>query len=828
MASPTTVWWAASRGALHRHLHDQLSSALDRNAANLDPVVYQAWRLVLEAQDSVPDDLRDGWWGVQSQIQKEGWTTRALRAFAAATRPRLAAKRPWASAPVPPDGGDPPALRRIAHFEVTYPKLMEDVAAVPDSNLTAVLEVIRDNLEVGAILETEIHQISLPLPTLHPEDKPGEHHYTESEEYYVIFAQLFRRLAAFDCAAARREYQRWDSEARFFVPLRIWALANSEIVTAAEAGQALRALDRDTFWDSGYARELLWSIRARWSSLSQRDRRALEAKILAGRAKFEHETKVEYVERRAGLSAARLIWMRDAGLNLSPAAAARLPALKEADPHWRDDWAKGADASRESRVGWVKREADPTPIVDLPLSKVIARCDELAQQEFESFTDRDPFSGLVEIAPRRAMAVLAYEARRKHYPQRYWSRLLSNWPKTATPRRVVKLANTLSKLPLHVLASIRYELGRWIETYFAQIDHLDRISGQSCLDHIVDALQGAGPEALESALGKTSVGGVEIPSNRMGVNYAINSPSGNLARALVKALFAREPKRNQRVAKDLRPRIERLLALPGEGGHHALTIVAEQLHPLYVIDPDWTRAALLPRFDPAHPAAEAAWSGFLSASRMPSPALFGELRAFFLLAIAASPNWTCDGITNLGQMLVLALEPPTRRKALLTFAEAREALHGAAADVRLETLSFLRGGAAQEGGWDKLVVPFFRNVWPRERKFQTPATTRRLVLLLSGLDGRFADGVHLVADFLVPSADTDTFVFQFGRNNANGHANLTTRFPHETLVLLSKIVDEAAPRPPYGLADVLSRIAEAAPDLRHDERWQRLHRLTMI
>ena len=763
---------------------------------------------------------------MQSQIQREGWTTRTLREFAAATRPRLTAQHPSWYAPLPPDGGSPLTLSRVAQFDVKYPKLLEDIAAVPDASLAAIVEVVRGNLELGATLEAEISHVSQRLATLHPEDKAGEHHRTDSEEYYVAFAQLFERLAAFDSGAARREYRRWESPTRFFVPLRIWALTNPKIATATETGRALRTLSRDTFWDTAHARELLWSIRARWSSLSQRDRRALEAKIMEGRAKFKSETKAEYAKSRASLSAARLTWMLEAGLNLSPATEARLPALKKADPRWRDNWAKEADASYESRTAWVKRETDPTSIVDLPRSKVIARCDELARREFQSFTDHDPFTGLVETAPRRAMAVLAYEARRKNYPRRYWSRLLSNWPKTATPRRVVMLTDALSKLPLHVLASIRYELDMWMAAHFAQLDRLDRISGERCFDRIVDALQQAGPEALKSGLGRSSVGGVEIPSNRMGVNFAINSPTGNLAQALVNALFAREPKRNKRIAEDLRSRMERLLALPDEGGYHALTIIAQQLHSLYVIDPEWTKATLLPCFDPAQPAAEAAWSGFLSAALMPSPALFCRLKAFFLAAFAASPNWTCHGLSHLGQMLVLALEPPPRRKALLTLVEAREALRSASADVRLETLWFLRGRAALEGNWDKLVVPFFRNVWPRERKYQTSATAHRLVLLLGELDDRFADGVRLVTDFLVPSVDMD--VLQFGSERAHGHVDLTTRFPHETLVLLSKIIDKTSPRPPYGLANVLTRLAETAPELRHDERWQRLHRLTLI
>ena len=827
MSSATAVWWATSRGSLHSQLHNQLSWTLDRDDAIFDPVVRQAWRLVLEAHDSIPDDVREGWYGVEAQIRKEGWTTRSIRAFGEATRPRIAAQRSWSHAPLSPEEGEALALSRIGHFDVKYPKLMEDMAAAPDASLAAVLEAIRRNLERGGMLEAEISQIGLRLPTLYPEHKSGEHYYSDSEEYYLTFAKLFRRLATFDPVAAHREFRSWNSEVHYFVPLRIWALADPNIASAAEAGRALRALERDTFWSSDHGRELLWTLRARWAALSDRDRGTLESKIVEGRAKYKLESDEEYAERRASLSAGRLIWMRNAGLKLSAATLARLPKLKKANPRWRDSWAKTADESYESRTGWVKQETDPTPISDLPLSKVIARCDELAQREFTSFTDRDPFRGLVETAPKRAMAVLAFEARRKNYPRRYWSRLLSNWPKNATQNRAVLLAQALLALPSDALVAIRYELTKWLGGNYTTLDRLDRETAHRCFDHVVDALEAGGVGALRSGLSTTSVGGVEIPSNRMGVSYAINAPTGDLARGLIDALFARKPRRNQTLAKDLQFRLQRLLALPDEGGWHALTIIAQQSHGLYVIDHHWIRTVLLPRFDPAQPSAEAAWSGFLQAARLASPPLFGEMKAHFLGAIAATPRWTADGLSHLGQHLVLALEPPPRRKPLLTAEEGRAALRTASAAVRLDALYFLRSRAAAEGGWDRSVEPFFRNVWPRERQFQTVDTTRTLVHFLEELGERFPAGVQLLADFLVASPDTDIFVYQFGNDREHGHADLTAQYPLDTLFLLSKIVDDTSQRPPYGLAKVLSRLADAAPELRHDERWQRLHRLTL-
>jgi hypothetical protein len=503
MTSPTTVWWAAGRGLLHSHLHDQLSWTLDHDDVAFDPFVRQVWRLVLEAHESVPDDVREGWHGVHQQIRKEGWTPRTIRAFAAATRPRLKVGRSWHYAPVPPTVAETLTLERIGQFDVVYPTLIENIVDVPDTSLPAVLAATRANLEHGAALETEVARFHSRLPTLYPEDKDGEHHYSDAESYFFAFAGLFKRLVFVDAEAAAREFHRWDETVRFFVPLRLFAFADARVTAPAEVGRGIRAMLRDSFWDSEHARELLWAIRARWADLSERDRLAIEKIIIEGREKYQLESEEEYAERRASLSAERLIWMQDQGLVLSPATKGKLSELKSANPRWRDSWAKSADASLESRSGWVKRETDPTPIADLPVSEVIARCDALAEREFQSFTDRDPFRGLVATNPKRAMEVLNHEARRNNYPRRYWSRLFSDWPKEATAQRLKLLAHAGCKLPAVVIVEIRYELTSWFVAHYAAIDRLEHKIARRFFDQVFDALAVAGHDALRSGLGKT-------------------------------------------------------------------------------------------------------------------------------------------------------------------------------------------------------------------------------------------------------------------------------------------------------------------------------------
>jgi hypothetical protein len=424
------------------------------------------------------------------------------------------------------------------------------------------------------------------------------------------------------------------------------------------------------------------------------------------------------------------------------------------------------------------------------------------------------------------VAVLHYEASRNNYPGRYWSRLFADWPKDSTPQQLKLFAHSGVKLPPAIIVECRHELTNWFVEHYKALDQLDRKMAHQFFDHVVDARRGANANALRSSLVKASVGGVEIPSNRLDLDYAINAPTGHLADALFGALDARELQPRRRLPVDIRLRLETLLNLPEEGGWHALAVVARQSHYLYWIDRRWTRTFLLPRFDPNTAEAEAAWSGYLGASQLAQPELFKDMREHFLAAFAAIPHWAARGIERLGQHLLLAVEGPPSNKAYVTADQARTALRSANSAVRLEALSTLQQRATESGAWKRIVVPFFRDVWPRERQFQTAETSRALALFLAERGEQFPDGVRLVADFLVSSPDIDIVVYQFGRDRENGHRDLATRYPHATLTLFSRIIDERSPRAPYGLAEITTHLAEAAPELRQDERWRRLHKMT--
>jgi hypothetical protein len=72
--------------------------------------------------------------------------------------------------------------------------------------------------------------------------------------------------------------------------------------------------------------------------------------------------------------------------------------------------------------------------------------------------------------------------------------------------------------------------------------------------------------------------------------------------------------------------------------------------------------------------------------------------------------------------LTFAFDPACNR--YISYAEARVALQQATEDGREHAIWFLTNIVRDLKGWKKIGKPFIQQAWPRERKFQTSASSR--------------------------------------------------------------------------------------------------------
>lgn len=817
---PVTMWWVAKRGGMHPDFVEAVQHQMRRDKT-LAPIARNTWRLIIEGLGRHEFENRFPWYELKDRIDAEGWTVGVKRTFEDVVMPRLRTKPPW-SADFAAALAEPETLRTkdIANIDIDWFHADGDLI-VPNELKPFVVAAFRKALIFGAMLIEDVGEIYFRAPSILPEDGPGERSISDDGAFFVRFVRAFEELARLAPEAAAAELMSWPvDEPIFFAKLRVWAVGDPKVATADFAFDAIMRLSDESLWQRDLWRELLHTLKARWSDLSEEQRNAFAKRIILGGPRWKFEEEKEYPARKACYSAMILSWLKANGCTLPEIAEKALESLKAVAGDWRESWGASADHSFDGRSGWVGTNSDPKTLVDLPLGEIAAAAQKLSGHDGPgTFVRHDPFQGLVQNHPLIALSSLALEARRGRHPEKLWVTLLSHWPKTAPVRLTKLLAHRLLRAPATLHVAVRYSAPSWLR------DHGEALGSTlqlAVLDQVLACLSDAADTA--SSVICSSVGGVEEPNVNMTFDAAFAGPVGVLSEIVLDQLRAMQPKRSSEMPEPVATRLKALLNSPGDGQYHAAAILANELLWLHWIAPDWVANNLIPRMSMSHDHAIAMWNGFFRENRLPSPALFAALKPNMIDAIERADFWADgSGVRRLGEFLALGACYSTPTNPYASWEETRAALQKTTAEVRLAALHVIANATEQKSGWRKYVRPFLESGWPRELRLQTPETTRAMLEIVSKAGKHVPEAVQTVLPLLTQAEHIDSWTWRI-RGEDKASSSLARDFPEECLTLLDAVTPTGADRTPYGLHEVLGDIAESEPKLRLDQRWLRLDR----
>jgi hypothetical protein len=829
---PATVWWAAGYEALHPRLLELIKWQLARSTSPHAQLAYRAWTLMLEKfRDYSDGTLRDRWFDFVPRQKKEGWTAQTLREFERATQPYLTAKRPNFGRGIPPlSSWEKLRLSEVVDFDVQFSQRDPEKLSIPSEVLPEIIRIMRRGLERAARLLADIDISFWRTTTFIPEGS-GEGVHPDAVDVHVLwFVRLFDRLTTEQPDRAGEELKRWPAEEPFFFDkLRIYAWMKRGLVAGSDVAAGMLGLTDKTFWNLYHRRELLHTLAARWGDLDAGARAAIEGRVIAGSSRWREEDAHKYAARRAMEAATLLGWLQSHGCELSEATRELLPKLRATDPRWQPAWDAEADEASGPRVSSVRVDADPSSIIDAPLNEVIARATENSRREFRESTEYDPFQGLVRKRPQRALAALTREARRGVYPVAFWQTLLSRAPEDISQRLRWIIARRAVRLPTNVVQELRHALSDWFRTHLSKLAEESLEEALKLWDAVLDQFFAAGDAATASALGETFFAGEPQHRSRRTSEHALNSPVGRITDKLLDLLGDSAPSPGAGIPVEFRSRLERLLTAPREPRDHAICEMALRLTWLHQVDPQWTQENLFTRLDPSGEDAEPMWSGYSYDSYQASPAMFGRIKAHFLQVFGWLPKWRWDdaALRHFAEQLVIYSFRNTNGGAYLTFDEARSALQSADDTVRSHAAWMLTRIVRDQGVWPAFGRPFVERAWPRERRFQSAATSNQLAELARASYENFPDAVAAILPLLVPVEHADFLLHEI-TESASGEgadAKLVTRFPEAVLALIDRLVARDSRAPIYGLGPAVHSIAEALPRLRQDARWRRLNEI---
>lgn len=826
--SPVLAWWAIRQSGLHPRLLQQFEWQVEHSGA-LHEHARHIWQLILEYHRDPRNRQWNGdWFGFRKRIQAEGWTASVLRELRRISTPRLEIKRPFGLGKARP----PSALWEGIHFrdlgewEVVLLERHNEDLDVPDDVLPQVVGILEEQLTIASGLLGDIETAYFQTPTCYPgREVEGEEHVTKAAEVVTWFIRLFDRMAAKWPELANAHAATWPlADIFFFRKLKLYAFSKVNAFEADHVAEELLSLDQEAFWDTDVDRELLFLLVDRWGEFSQESRDQLTDRILAGPDQPSHWSDEEFPALRNVGAARYARYLEVQGCELKEDRCERLAEMIRSIPGWNDGWASSTVIERGSRGGWVGTDEKPDVLISLPVNEVASRAKEDLKRDFDSFTEKRPFTGLVKANPRKALSALTIAGKAGDYPEALWSPMINELPTDISPRLRRVFLNRVARLPHEVIAGLRHTLGRWLEKNVVVVLEFDDGLGWAVYDHIVDGILSGGADAAKSGLGEVRQGGKIIQQSRRTLSHAINGPVGMCTEALFHAVPGDEQEAGSLIPDHIKSRFDRLLTAPGEGSDHAVSIASRKLNWLMFVDPTWTEECLIPMLAFDHPSSESAWSGFLHGGRVPRPPLARIIKPLLLRLIPwiEGLSWDRDFSSVVAQWLGYMRAFHPNEPSGLSRGEMRSVLRAMPDDTRNRFISWLgQVGQKNENGWAELVIPLINQDWPRERRYRTNASMRAWIGLLDDTGDSFPAVYEAVKMFLVPVETNDQPFYRFTRELTD-EKPITALFPETTLDLMNRATPQVLTRPPYQLPKVLEIIVESEPNLASDPRYLRL------
>lgn len=689
--------------------------------------------------------------------------------------------------------------RAAEHWQSALPDLLDDLQQL----LRDALDLLQQLGEADDCRDGSFSD----LPSIEP------HWQNRGFRDWVLLIELLRDAWLMvwrrDPARAALIAERWfELPYPTFKRLALYAASKQDCISPAQWTDWLLSDESWWLWSVETKREVMRLLVLQGSNLSVSQGK-LEAAILDGPPRHMYKENLEtgyweeIVDRDVWLCLAKL---DKSGLGLGNDARNRFQTLSSAHPEWRL-----LPHEREEFSAWMSGTGDPDYQEYREFDSAPRKHRELIQwlkkpsrQELPFYRDNWP-----ETCGTRffhCLCALHDLAKDGNWPVARWKEALPVWSKENQIQRSWRYAAPLIRtIPDNILQEAAHSIAWWLNAASNSIERHENILLDLC-QRILDL----SPES-ESVMTQDG------ESIQRPFTESINHPVGLVAEALLFFGFRSEPNDGDRLPADIEPLLTKICDIQKTRLRHGRVILASRVISLFRIDPSWTSEHLLPHFSWTESPEEArlAWEGFLVSPRRHGPLLMA-FREQFLETASHYSSLIEHGPQYAAILTYEALEY-TEEDMLVEFQRAFNALPTEGLEEAARTFSQTLDSTGEqcEEYWANRIRPFWQNIWPKSRDYISGDIVESLALTSISAGDRFAEAVDLFHDWLQPIDHPSNVVH---RLQSSG---LCARFPMPALRLLGAVIQNPRWRPSE-LDQCLADISQANPELKNDDRYQRM------
>jgi len=816
---PSSVWWAARQTGIHPEIQKGIEWRLENIKNKMPDEIRKAWLLLLDVWgQGKKDDLYQKW-HIPALVTKFGWDSSLVIKYISSIRPYLKAGTPYRNRYVPPKHEVSIKVHDILKIEVEYPEITDEVS-IPSEWLAIAVREYRKNLEYVLQLDKEVVLYDLyNIDSIFPGPDPNHDDIGRTyglSGYIIQFSNLFRKLIDYNPALAMKEFDSWpDDDGTIFTRLRIWVCGKGELVPSQLFDKTMMNLSDDVFWNGRAQRDILYVIKKRWSDSSARTRKRIENRILKGANKWDGEENENYIDIKARYTLNRLVWLSDNGCIFSFDLEKKIKEIQKLAPSWKREHSANA-----AGIVLRKPDSDFSCLQKLKIRQIVPTAIKM-RSEHDYLIENRPFSQLVEDHPKRAFSALVCAGKQKEYPGWAWRTFLnSNTIRNQKPVFHRAVAEVLLRYPDEVNAELIHVLSSWLQTNSQTLSKYF----PDTFDKIITKLIGIIRNLPEVTKQRTA----NDPPDW--VMESINSPTGMIIQALFNDVRFNNLNEGGSGPPDWAKRVEELLSLPGDLKRYALVIVGSNLNWLSHFFRSWTDNNVLSELDNGDE--NTRWAilcGFFRLSIVPNTYLYIRLNKH-LLDFAKLPLKKQRGYVSVVSAIIIAGWNSTNDdlgKPYISNQEMTDVLLNSDEEFRLATLRniekwFKKDTDDKTKTFHDKIIELFRDVWPLQTKIRTPAISDQLCHLIFSHPEHFMDNAFEQIIPLLTTISRDRFMMYPLKNKTKIFFDL---YSTQTLKILCAVLPSDAASWPFGMDEILDKLAEADESIKNNEDYIRLRRI---
>lgn len=811
-------WVVNKKVPLHPEIRQRIERNITDKSITVSKAVAMAWQYIFESWENKFKSVNDQeFYRLTDRFDKFGANAQLIRQYCNLRKPLIDIFPPYSYSLGGDDESTEVKLFQLVRVDTEYYRPYT-LFEIPNEFYSLYVSEMRLVLENAMSVENELSSYSLDsLPSLFAVSEGGDNS-DRTRGFVALFFDYFeayKNLLNIDFELALQEYDVWGAVPKNtpFLRLKIWACGNNNLCDKIILNRFFSQLSRSQFLDDWNQRDLLTVLSKRWNDFSEEVLAHIESMLIAGEEKTDSNCEY-YEQRRTRDILNRVTWLKNNGCTFKFDYNVMVNSLKRVVPEWKEECSLNAiEDFGKTRGGWVCTDNNCSGLQGIELSEILNKARELSEKSNDFLVENDPFAGLCQEQPVKALRSLTLAAKNQDFPTRTWDKFLNAnvKPVHSSDRFSFLVAERLCTYDVKFFDNNIFPLSEWFQN-----------NCEILATHFPKTYDKFFSKLLFTFTNSKSPRITAVSRNKKQIDWvleSINSPVGKITEAIFK-----DPNHNK-LNTSWMQKIEALLSLTSDSRHYVLVTLGSRLWWLDSNKPKWTKKNLLPVFNNGQEDdKKAIRQGFFRNHNVPEITFFKKIIPSLLDEVETNHIEDERHFETLIGFLLVGWITKEKNQRLIDKKEVRSILIKASPAFRARFLWQIWVWYKEDrdnNQWIEGTITFFKEVWPRQKNVRNLTVTDYVCEIIISRPDLFERMYGVGRDFLGKVEKSSHWM-----NQLDDEASLIIKnHPILLIKMLYQVLPEDSALWPYGFDSLLQTISKVVPDITLESEFIELNRI---